>query len=134
MKLYLSIIRYPLLYWILYLCLVFIINLFFKNIEFVRRFCNHYSLYLIFLFSFFVYINCSKNNFSYWKTVFSSFLFFYFCSAILWLGYIYSESHVLSRISDVYPAILSFFMYPLAFSIIASFTLSAVYILIKKVI
>lgn len=133
MKSNIVVIKYPVIGWVLYLMFIFIISRFFSNFDISRKFCNYYSLYLNVFFAIFVFINCYKSNFGFWNTVLSSFLFFYICSIIVWIGYIYSESHVLT-LSNIFFAILSLFLYPLLFSLIISFLLSSIYIAIKNFI
>lgn len=133
MKNYLTAIKYPLISWIIYILSLSLLNHYLTSVELITLFTNHYSIFFIIAFAFWVLVNCYRMRFSFGHVFKTIFLFMYIASFIIWAGYIYSESLSISRSSDVYLAVGSLILYPLIAGIIAGTILSSIYSIVFRI-
>jgi|GEM_PF-6691850 len=133
MKTYLSIIRYAMTGWLLYIiCWLFSEKLFGTNI--ISKICEKYYFYIFAFCLFLILPSCYKHNISYRKTFFITFLFSYWWFGFVHLLFIYSESHIIRYSSDVLIAILSLLLDPLWQGLIAALLATFLYAVVIKLI
>jgi hypothetical protein len=133
MRFVFSVIKVPLISWLGFLMVVYLVNKLLGHVPEIKAFCNSWFLLFILVFSILVFLNCSRDKLNFFQTLISAFIFFYISSAVVWLAYIYSESSAMQEISDVAISLLSLLLYPSIFAVITSFVFSGIYFVFRKI-
>jgi len=118
MKEYWSILRVPLILWVLYLAFGFFINRYYSDHPLIIKGTDIAFLALSLLMALWVCFKSCKQNLSFWETYIAVVLFSFFCSAVTWAFFVLSERHTIHGISQGIAAILVVLLYASFFSAI----------------
>ena len=125
MKIEIALIKYPLIGWI-----TLLISVCFGFFKFLAS----NLVLLIFLFSLYALYNCHKRGLNFMNIIYNMFIYFYISIITFWFAYLFSERVVIfDHISTILTSLITLLLYPLVIGIIASFSLSLIYLMIKKI-